>query len=70
MPVGEYLADQLLLPMGLAALHGEMSSFVCGPTSDHTETQIDVIKMFLDINIVAEETSLGRFEVTVSAKIK
>ena len=70
LPVGEYLADQLLLPMGLAALHGEMSSFVCGPTSDHTETQIDVIKMFLDINIVAEETSLGRFEITVSAKIK
>ena len=69
LPVGEHLADQLLLPMGLAAVDGEMSSFITGPLSEHATTQIEVVGMFLTINMVAEETTPGRFEVTVSPKL-
>ena len=69
LPVGEHLADQLLLPMAMAALDGEMSSFITGPLSEHAITQIDVMGMFLTINMVAEETTPGRFEVTVSPKL-
>lgn len=46
-PVGEHLADQLLLPMALA---GE-GSFVSGPLTLHTETQIATIKRFLPVEI-------------------
>jgi RNA 3'-terminal phosphate cyclase (ATP) len=55
-PVGEHLADQLLLPLGLAAHQGQASCFRTGPLSLHSQTQVDVLKMFLDIEIdVSEE---------------
>jgi RNA 3'-terminal phosphate cyclase (ATP) len=44
--VDEHLADQLLLPMGLAG-GGE---FVTCPLSQHTETNIKTVKQFLDVN--------------------
>ena len=61
-PVGEHLADQLLIPMALAA-HG---SFVTGPLSPHTTTNIDVIRKFLDVDITIRPLDERRFEVTVS----
>jgi RNA 3'-terminal phosphate cyclase (ATP) len=45
--VGEYLTDQLLLPLALAG----GGSFTTGPLSDHTITNIEVIKKFLDVSI-------------------
>lgn len=51
VPVGVYLADQLLLPMGLAARNGHRSEFRTGPLSLHSQTHIDVLQRFLDINI-------------------
>lgn len=54
-PVGEYLADQLLLPMGLAAAQGQVSTFRTVPLSMHSKTQIDVLQMFLDIEISIED---------------
>ena len=42
-PVDEHLADQLLLPIALAG----RGSFVTGPPSLHTTTNIDVIDRFL-----------------------
>ena len=50
-PVGEHLADQLLLPLALTA----GGSFVTGPPSEHVRTNIEVIKQFLDIEIHCEE---------------
>lgn len=47
VPVGHYLADQLLLPMALAG----GGSFRTLSTSLHTTTNIEVIKRFLDIEI-------------------
>lgn len=51
--VGEYLADQLLLPMALAG----GGSFTTLPPSRHTTTNIEVIKKFLDIPITCEQTN-------------
>ena len=46
-PVGPYLADQLLIPMTLA----KEGSFRTCPLTQHTLTNIDVIKRFIDISI-------------------
>lgn len=46
-PVGEHLADQLLIPLALA----RGGSYVTGPPSLHTTTNIEVIKKFLDVEI-------------------
>lgn len=51
-PVGEHLADQLLLPLALAG-HG---SFKTVAPSQHTLTNIEVIKRFLDdVTITAQQ---------------
>jgi RNA 3'-terminal phosphate cyclase (ATP) len=47
VPVGEHLADQLLIPLALAG----GGSFVTMQPSLHTTTNIEVIRMFLDIPI-------------------
>jgi RNA 3'-terminal phosphate cyclase (ATP) len=51
--VGEHLADQLLLPLVLA---GE-GSFVTMPPSQHTRTNISVIRQFLATDIRMVETA-------------
>lgn len=51
IPVGVFLADQLLLPMGLAATNGHASEFRTGPLSQHSLTHINVLQRFLDIQI-------------------
>jgi RNA 3'-terminal phosphate cyclase (ATP) len=51
--IGEYLADQLLLPMALAG----GGSFTTLPPSRHTTTNIEVIQKFLDIPITCEQTT-------------
>lgn len=54
-PVGEHLADQLLLPLALAG----SGSYRTVTPSLHTRTNIDVIRQFLDIPIrLEQETAL------------
>lgn len=60
-PVGEHLADQLLIPMALAG----GGSFVTGPPSLHTTTNIEVIRKFLDVDIAVRPLVDEQFEVTV-----
>ncbi|MBC8352774.1 MAG: RNA 3'-terminal phosphate cyclase [Planctomycetes bacterium] len=55
-PVGAYLADQLVLPMGIAAHQGHACAFRTSPLTQHTKTHIDVLQRFLEIEIVIEET--------------
>lgn len=59
VPVGSYLADQLLLPMGLAAVQGQTSRFVTGPLSQHSRTHIQLLKMLLGIQIEVEDNHSG-----------
>jgi RNA 3'-terminal phosphate cyclase (ATP) len=49
-PVGEYLADQLLLPLALAG----GGSFVTLALSSHSSTNIEVLKKFLAVEVAVE----------------
>jgi len=61
-PVGEHLADQLLLPMALAG-GGTFRAVAC---SRHTATQMELIPRFLDreLRFDAEEGGRGVFSVS------
>jgi RNA 3'-terminal phosphate cyclase (ATP) len=52
-PVGEHLADQLLIPLALAG----GGSFATDSLSLHTITNIAVIKKFLDVEIIASQSA-------------
>ncbi len=65
VPVGEYLADQLLLPMGLAAAKGNASEFRTSPLSKHSVTHINVLQRFLDIQIRVTQNDDGSVTVSV-----
>ncbi len=62
VPVGHYLADQLLLPLAMAG----KGSFKTMPPSRHTLTNIEVIRKFLDININCQPLDGRVWQVTVS----
>ncbi|MBO0721435.1 MAG: RNA 3'-terminal phosphate cyclase, partial [Blastocatellia bacterium] len=58
---GEYLADQLLVPLAIAS----GGSFTTLPPSRHTTTNIDIIEKFLPVEIVAEPASNREWRITV-----
>jgi RNA 3'-terminal phosphate cyclase (ATP) len=60
-PVGEHLADQLLLPLALAG----GGSFATGPLSLHTTTNIEIIKKFLDVDITATPVANGTWVINI-----
>jgi RNA 3'-terminal phosphate cyclase (ATP) len=51
IPIGPYLADQLILPLGIAASRGETSVFRTSRLTQHSTTHIDLIKQFLPISV-------------------
>jgi RNA 3'-terminal phosphate cyclase (ATP) len=61
VPVGEHLADQLLVPMALA---GEGSFRAFGPTS-HTATNAEVIQRFLDVAVEIRPCGKRACEISV-----
>jgi RNA 3'-terminal phosphate cyclase (ATP) len=61
VPVGRYLADQLLLPMVLA---GGCKFRTLSPTK-HTTTNAEVIKKFIDVEIAVNEYDQNRWEIEV-----
>ncbi len=61
VPVGEHLADQLLLPLVL----GEGGSFLTGPLSRHASTQIQLIERFLPAAIHCASRENGNVLVRV-----
>jgi RNA 3'-terminal phosphate cyclase (ATP) len=63
VPVGEHLADQLLLPLALAG-GGE---FIMLPPSSHFTTNCDVIGRFLDVPLSARPESNGRWRLMVGS---
>ena len=62
VPVGRYLADQLLVPMALA---GGGKFRTLSPTR-HTTTNIEIIKKFLDVRIEVGELDGNMFEISIS----
>ena len=63
VPVGEHLADQLLLLLALAG----SGAFMTVPLSLHALTQIELIPRFLDVRIGVEREARERCLVKVSA---
>ncbi len=68
VPVGEYLADQLLLPMGLAAAQGQSSRFRTAALSLHTTTHISLLERFLPIEIHCEPFENDTMQISVRPK--
>ena len=60
-PVGEHLADQLLVPMAIAG----GGSFVTATVTEHTRTNADVIRKFLDVDVRITEGKAGTWTVAV-----
>lgn len=63
VPVGEHLADQLLIPLALAG----GGSFVTTTPTPHTRTNAEVIGLFLDIGVTFEPLSEQTCRVMVRA---
>ena len=63
-PVGPYLADQLLLPMALA---GGGRFITVKPTS-HTLTNIEIIRAFLDVDIVVEQRARTQWTIDLKGR--
>jgi RNA 3'-terminal phosphate cyclase (ATP) len=61
VPVGRYLADQLLIPMALA---GGGKFRTLSPTQ-HTITNVEIIKKFLDIEIAMNEYDQNQWEIEI-----
>ena len=58
VPVGKYLADQLMLPLSIAAWQGSGSSiFRTVPLTQHSLTHIDILQRFLEIDIEVENVN-------------
>lgn len=62
VPVGEHLADQLLLPMAL----GQGGAFVTSEPTEHSRTNAAVIQQFLpDVTVAFEQTGPQQWLTTV-----
>jgi RNA 3'-terminal phosphate cyclase (ATP) len=61
--VGEHLADQLLVPMALAG----GGSFTTLPLSSHAVTNIEIVKLLLDVEVTQEELSEAAVRVEVKS---
>ena len=61
VPVGEHLADQLLLPMALAG----GGAYVTGLLSQHSLTNVDTIGKFLAVRFEVQELGGGKWRVNV-----
>jgi RNA 3'-terminal phosphate cyclase (ATP) len=64
VPVDEHVADQILLPLGLAARYGTGGGTLRTlALSNHATTHAEILRRFLDIEIAVDEQ--GKDEVTV-----
>ena len=63
-PVDEHLADQLLIPLALCG----GGSFATSVFSLHTQTNIEVIKKFLDVDITVRESGSGTWVIAVGGE--
>jgi RNA 3'-terminal phosphate cyclase (ATP) len=66
VPVGEHLADQLLIPMALAAREGGSSVFLTTTPSEHTRTNAEIIARFLPVAFSFEPVDETRTRVRAS----
>ncbi|QQE09982.1 RNA 3'-terminal phosphate cyclase [Planctomycetota bacterium] len=60
-PVGEYLADQILLPLAIAGRSQFHATFM----SQHTQTHIDLVQKFLDCRISVDDRQRDGVTITI-----
>lgn len=58
-PVGEHLADQLMIPMALAGLHGRMGRYWTSTWSEHASTNARVIGQFVPVRFATQAKDGG-----------
>ena len=67
VPVGDHLADQLLLPLGIGACQGTGGgAFRTLSLSPHATTQIAVLRQFLDVDVTAQQAGEDDWTVRVA----
>jgi RNA 3'-terminal phosphate cyclase (ATP) len=64
VPVGVHLADQLMLPLSIAASQGQTSQFRTMSLTGHSKTHINILNQFLEIDSKVEEN--GRDDVVIT----
>jgi RNA 3'-terminal phosphate cyclase (ATP) len=64
VPVGEHLADQLLLPLGISAHTGAGGAFRTSELSPHAETHLQILPQFLNLRV-----DIDRTESTVTVRL-
>jgi RNA 3'-terminal phosphate cyclase (ATP) len=66
VPVGQYLADQLLLPLGIGAHFGSGGgTFRTMSPTPHTTTHLDILHRFFDIDTQVEQLDRDDFVVRI-----
>jgi len=63
VPVGEHLADQLLIPMALAG----RGAYRTLPLTRHTSTNIDMVRRFVEVEIQVTEPDAGTVLIEVKS---
>jgi RNA 3'-terminal phosphate cyclase (ATP) len=58
--VGPHLADQLLIPMAMAARHGGTSRYRTVAPTRHTTTNIETIQKFIDVDVSVTRVAQDR----------
>jgi RNA 3'-terminal phosphate cyclase (ATP) len=66
-PVGPHLADQLMIPLALAALQGRRGQYAATELTEHARTNARVIEQFLPVRFVLQPAEAGGVEVSVQA---
>ena len=66
-PVGEYLADQLMLPLAISAHLGCGGVYRTASLSGHSQTHLDVIRKFLDVRVRQDEVADHQVELQFKA---
>jgi RNA 3'-terminal phosphate cyclase (ATP) len=67
VPVGKYLADQFMLPLGIGAYQGSGGGvFRTMVLSRHSTTHLEILHKFLDINIQVEQNGQDDYLVRIA----
>ena len=65
VPVGQHLADQLILPLAIAASQGNASRFRTLSLTGHSVTHLDIVQRFLPVRFEVNDVEKGVVEVSV-----
>jgi RNA 3'-terminal phosphate cyclase (ATP) len=68
VPVGEHLADQLLLPLAIGATHGAGGSFRTLALSGHSTTHIELLEKLLDVQVTVASEAPDDVLVTIEPR--